>query len=230
MTQYERISFQLYDQDGIAINASGGQVQVNTAGSAAKATIYDKNGVVATNPVVLTAGGAAFYVVSTLATVDLFIQAPHGQFAVKKGVVVGGSFQYTVNTDNKQQVYVIPFAVADAPVTVEKDTGFVFPLHALIGSKYQGATIRVATLDSGKTVDLGTLSTQAGGDANGLFAAMSTTSAVPLVVTEGALYTTAGEAAYVDTNVAALNISYTISTGATTAAGFFIIPVIFENV
>jgi hypothetical protein len=229
MSQFERVSFQLYDQDGIAINATGGQVQVNTVSTCHKATLYDKNGVAATNPVTLSTGGAEFYVLSSVSTVDLYIDAPHGQYAVKKGVVVGGSYNYKVNTNEKQQVYVIPFSITDAAATVEHDTGVVLPAHAQVGSKYQGATIRTVTLESGKTIDVGTLSSQAGGDANGYVNANSLTNAAQLIITEGALYTTAGEAAFVDTNPAAVNISYTLSSATSVAEGFIILPVILET-
>jgi len=66
---------------------------VATHDSAAKASIYDKDGVALANPRSLTAGGVEFHVASTVTEVDLYIQAPAGQFLVRRGVAVGAHYE-----------------------------------------------------------------------------------------------------------------------------------------
>lgn len=229
MTQYARVNFQLHDHDNVAISSSGGQVQVNTAGSAAKATLYDKNGVAASNPVALTAGGAEFYVASTIATVDLYIQAPHGQFAVKKSVAVGGAYEYEVDTDRKDQVFVIPFSYADSVAATEKSTGFRLPAYSQVLGRLSGCGIRVTTADATETIDVGTLESggAGGGDANGFNAAAVLDNAAQLIGTNGALFST--NAPYLADVATEKLISYTLTAGSDTAAGFIILPVVLET-
>src|SRR5574340_64347 len=157
MTNYIKTTFQLKDQDGKAITGTGGVVEVVTAGDASKAAIYDVNGVAQTNPVALTSGGAEFYTLSTVASVDFYIQAPDGQFVTKKSVATAGHYDMVVDLYNKHQLYVIPFAAADFTAATETDTSFNLPAHSQVLGKYSGLSVRVSTIDATETIDVGTL-------------------------------------------------------------------------
>lgn len=128
--------------------------------------------------------------------------------------------------------------------TTETDTGVDLPDNAVV----IGAFLEVETADSGITIDVGTLSTEGGGDADGFIAGASV-GATGLVIpdavvtggssedylsacTLGALLAdfTAGSDAATDVGTlvkkpyptdanAAKSISYTCSAGADTAAG-----------
>jgi hypothetical protein len=228
MTQYVRTTFQLKDQDGKAITGTGGQVHVATADSAAKATLTDVNGVAASNAVALVSGGAEFYVVNTVAEVDLYIQAPDGQFVVKKGVATGGHYDVVVDLYAKAQVYVIPFAAVDLTAATETDTGFVLPAHSQVLGKYNGLSIRVATLEAAETITVGTLESggAGGGDADGLVNAVTLAAAAHVVATEGALFSTS--LPYIADTATEKSISVTTSAGTAVAKGFAILPVVLE--
>lgn len=226
MTQYVKTSFQLKDHHGQAINGTGGVVHVATHDYAAKASIYDKDGVALSNPRSLTAGGVEFHVASTVTQVDLYIQAPDGQFLVRRGVAVGAYYDFVVNTDVKLQLFEIPFAAADSTAATEKDTGFNLPAHAAVLGKYSGASIRVITADATETIDVGTLSTESGGDADGLMAAVSVNAAAQVGTTEGALHSTS--LPYLTDAQTAKSISYTLTAGSDTADGIALIPVVME--
>ena len=226
----QRIKFQLKDLSGAMISSSGGAVHVATAGSPAKAAITDKNGVAATNPVVLTAGGAEFYVADNVASVDLYIQAPGGQFAVKTGVVPA-NYSYPVDTSERYQVYKIPFSIADCVAATEKDSGFDLPANAQVLPLLGGASILVTTLETtgAKTIDVGTGEAhpvETGGNADGLLVGVSTAAAGQVVGVNGALY--ASNAPYLTSAYAAKSITYTLVTASVTAAGFAILPVILN--
>ena len=228
MTQYVKTSFQLKDQHGQALNGTGGQVHVTAAGDAAKVAIYDKDGVALTNARALTAGGVSFYTVSTVTSVDLYIQAPDGQFLVKKTVPTGAYYDLVVNTDNKQQVFVIPFAAADLTAATETDTGFVLPAHSQVLGKYNGLSVRVSTADAAEDIDVGTLESggAGGGDANGFIAANDLDNATHVIGTEGALFSTS--LPYLADAQTEKSISVTTTAGTDTAEGFIFLPVVLE--
>lgn len=227
----KRIIFQLSDQEAKSISATGGVVHVATADSPAKATLYDADGASLANPVSLTNGGVEFYVADTIDTVDLYIQAPAGQFLVKEGVAPG-KHNFKVDTSERYQVYKIPFSIADSVAATEKDTGFDFPANAQVLPLLGGAGILVTTAETAgaKTIDIGTgeaVPVEVGGDANGLLAGVSTAATGQVVGTNGALY--ASNAPYLTSSVAAKSITYTLVTASVAAAGFAILPVVLNN-
>jgi hypothetical protein len=226
MTQYIRTTFQLKDQNGVAISDTGGVVQVNTAGDAAKAAIYDVAGVAQTNAKALTSGGVEFYNLSTVASVDLYIQAPGGQFLTRRTVATGGHYDLVVNTDVKAQLYVIPFAIGDATAAVEKDTLFNIPTSAQVLCRLSGCGVRITTADAGQTIVVGLLSTESGGNANGFITATSTTNAIQMIGANGSFFST--NAPHLADAVVAKSISYTLDASTNTAEGFILLPVILE--
>lgn len=217
------IKFQLYSILGEALNATGGVCYVATADGAAKVALTDKNGTALTNPRSLTAGGCEFYVASTTATVDLYIMAPSGQFVVKTGVKPGTIQDIKIDAFKREQMAIIPFSIADTTAATETDTGFNIPEKCFVLDRLHGMGIRQLTSDATETIDVGLLSTETGGDANGFIAA-SVLDATPtmLVGTNGALFSSNAPHAS-DFNVAR-SISYTLTAGTDTAAGFILLP------
>jgi hypothetical protein len=223
----KRIHFQLVDMEGKSITASGGVVHVATADSPAKATLYDADGASLANPVSLTNGSAEFFVADSISTVDLYIQAPGYQFIVKAGVVPA-NHNFKVDTSELYQIYKIPFASADSTAATEKDTGFNLPAFGQVLPLLGGAGITVTTAATAgaKTIDVGTLSTESGGDANGFLAAVSTAALGKVVGTNGALFVSNAPA--ITGAATAKSISYTTGAADAGVAGFAILPVILE--
>lgn len=244
----QKISFQLYEvgpggQAGAMITATGGKVQVNTAGDASKATIYDSTGaaITTTSALALTNGGYTFYVADSVSSVDLYIMAPGGQFIVKRGVTPGLN-EIAIDTVNLNQVAVIPFSASDSTAATEKDTGFDFPLYSQV---LPYPTIRVTTVDATETIDVGLLSSETAGDADGFLALASVATAglVKGTITNGT--PTLGALMYVQdsanagdesreghviTGSNATSITYTLTAGSDTAEGFVLIPYVLSPI
>lgn len=263
-TNYSDYDLQLYGTQtgvvgpGAAIISSGGTVYVAVAGAAQKATLYNPDSSYASlaNPMTPTRGKIRFATLSTVLTVDLYIQAPNGQFSVIKGVAPGGPIDLAVNGNGMTSTMVIPFAIGDTAAATETDTGFDMPTDsALLPS---GVGVYVSALHASKTIDVGILSSESGGDADGFIKAASLTltgfvPAVPVATagtsetyfsstTLGALLCDflAGTDLDKDTGLAnpkpyrsngtAKSISYTLSSATTTAKGFIVLPIELVNV
>lgn len=236
MTQ--KIKFQLYEvgtNKGIA--TAGGVCYVATAGAAAKQAITDVGGSTLTNPRALTRGGCEFYVADSVNSVDLYIMAPSGQFIVRTSIVPG-EHSFFVDTDRKTQVAIIPFSKTDVADATEIDTGFDFPLNTMVLPQ---PAIRVLTADSTEDIDVGLLSTETNGDADGFIDSVLLTTAglvkatlLASADTFGALLSVldsanAGDDApegHVVTGANATSITYTLSTGTDTGEGFIYLPYI----
>ena len=200
---------------GVAIAIAGGAVLVATAGGTSKASLFDANGAAITNPVPLVNGSFDFNVADSVASVDLYIVSPTGHMTVLKSVKSSGDSSIFVDTSQKEDVIIVPFDVADqAGDNTETDTGFDLPTNTVIQA---GVTLDVITADATETVDVGTLTGETGADPNGIIAAAS----VATAATIGS--TTVGIAGLVIAD--AVSLSYTLSAGADTAAGFAKIPV-----
>ena len=243
MTQ--RIEFQLYALGtgatviGEIITAAGGVVYVAQAGDAQKRAITDKGGVALTNPRALTAGGVEFYVADSVVSADLYIMAPGGQFIVKKGIKPG-SHDFAVDISQRHQVAEIPFAIADTAAATETDTGFNMPLHSAV---LPNPMVRVLTVDATETIDVGLLSSETAGDANG-FLALADVATAGLVKgtlistgqTIGALLSADEGAgvllpeAHVVTGTNAVSVTYTLTAGTDTAEGFIVLPYVLAGV
>lgn len=247
-----RVTFQLYKagpggMSGAAINDSGGKVYVAKDGDAAKQAITNSAGTALTNPMSLTNGGAEFYVPDSVSLVDLYIMAPGGQFIVQKDV--SGANDFLVDTNDLEQVAVIPFAIADTAAATETDTGFDLPTDSLVDPD---VAVNVLTVDATETIDVGILSTESGGDADGFakLVDVATAKMVPVAVTltvgssetyvasstRGALLETLSAGSDLATDIGtaqekrhrcdgtAKSISYTLTAGSDTAEGFIYLP------
>lgn len=226
---------------GVAIRDAGGVCYVATAGANAKVTLTDPDNDFAalTNPVALVNGRIRFAVEKTIETVDMYILAPGGHFIVYDGAVAGGTPEIYVDVNQRDQVYVIPFDIADTTAAVETDTGFDLPINAYV--KAMGVGVIVDTLDATETVDVGLLASETGGDANGLMAALDVAVAGFIGATMLGTGATMGALLVVDESAGDLvpeghpgdgiaeSISYTLTAGTDTAVGKIVLPVQLAN-
>ena len=191
MTRRINFKVQLQDAQGQAIVTSGGVAMVCVNGSPLKHTIYsDAEGTAASNPKALTRGMIEFWVLQSALTndmVDLYIQAPGGQFLVARNLKQSGPNELTVDTDRAIHQYVIPFHITDYPAAVETDTGFDVPAAntAIVLPDAQGGTIRVTAIDATETLDVGTATAETG-DPDGFMSAVSV-GTLGIVADDGAL-------------------------------------------
>lgn len=227
-------SLQLKDAvTGAAIITAGGKCYVAKNGLPAKQAITDKDGTAATNALTLTRGNIDFWAASlTNGMVDLYIQCPDGQFVVLRNVPPSGQNEIPVNTNRVRQLMVIPFSIADTVTTTETATGFTEPANALIDNT---PAVRVTTLESGKTIDVGTLSSDSG-DADGFIDGISLTSAALVGATNVNGAVTLGALMYVQDSAnsgddfpeahisGGKSITYTLASTVTVAAGFIYLP------
>jgi len=174
-------------------------------------------------------------------TVDLYIMTPTGQFVVRKGVKASGPNELIYNTSDRYTVAVVPFAFTDSAATVEQDTGIDLPTGAMV---LPNISIVVTEVDATETIDIGMLSSESGGDADGFAVTLSvaTLGTVKATLANGA--TTLGALLWVQDSanagdeapearvITAANrsISYTSSAGSDTFAGFAQIPYIVPHV
>lgn len=241
----KKFEVQLYEEGagsmgGAIITSAGGTLQVCTAGSASKATLLDANGASLANPVSMTYGKAVFYTADSVSSVDIYGIGPKGQWfsmtACKEGVI-----EVPIDTQRRDWVAKVPFSIADSTAATEKDTGFDWVAGTLV---LPHPSVLVVTSDSGITVEVGTLSSESGGDADGYIDAVSCASAVLVKSTianggntMGALFEAQDSAnagdltheSHVVTGAAAKSISYTLSSGADTAVGFALLPYVLAG-
>ena len=234
------------------IASAGGAVLVTNANDTALLSITDADGVALSNPLTLTNGSFDFNVVDSIASVDLYIQSPTGHFIVVTDLKSSGDASIFVDTSQVLTTMVIPFDIADTTAATETDTGFNLIDNSQVLPV--GLAIDVNTLDATETIDVGILSTESGGDANGFMSLVSVATADTIIAkttvttgsnevflastTIGALVNdfNAGTDVATDVGVSmlkshvcdgtAVSISYTLTAGTDTAAGFIKIPVI----
>ena len=237
---YQRYKIQLVDlATGENIITAGGVVQVCTDGSPDKATITDSVGTALSNPLALTRGSMEFHVATTVTQVDLFIQCPGGQFVTRYNVKPSGPNDIYVDTIQRQQTMVVPFSHADSTAATEKDSGFDLPANSIV---LPHPTIRVVDVDATETIDVGTLSTESGGDADGFVVTVSVATAGVVKGTVlqgsntlGALFEVQDSANSGDlthephVTAVATSISYTTTAGSDTVSGFAFLPYILQG-
>lgn len=208
-------------------SATGGQVQVCTAGTGTKAAIYDATGAVLTNPIQLTNGLIEFYTLDTVASVDVYGISAGGYAFNRTGLVAPGLSEIPIDSRCKEQVALIPFSAVDSTAATEKDTGFDLPVTAMV-SPFVG--VNVLGNQVSKTMDVGILSSEPSGDADGLMVAISL-NAAGSVLAKSASTATRGAligAGTLDRGAAIVSgtqsVSYTTSSGSTTTNGLLAIP------
>jgi hypothetical protein len=230
-----RFSIQLHDErTGAAILQSGGTVTVCQSGDAAKQAVLTKAGAAASNPVAISNGRIEFYTADSVNQVDLYGIGPNGEAIILTGVKPSGDAAYYVSR-SLNQVYKLPLAMADGAVA-ENDTGHDLVANSIVHP--QGLGVLVTTPDDTETVDVGLLSSESGGDADGFMAGLAVSTAgmkVPVIAnganTQGALLESQDSANAGDlvprSHVvgAAKSVTWTPSAGSDTLEGFILLPV-----
>ena len=164
----KQYSIQLADHvTGKAITAAGGVCYVATNGDTLKQALKNADGSTLANPVSLTRGHIDFHIADTVTLVDLYVMAPAGQFVVVEDLAPSGPNEIRIDTNQRHQLAVIPFAIGDTTAATETDTGFDEPANAVFLP--DGASVRVTTLDATQTIDVGTAVGESG-DPNGFLA------------------------------------------------------------
>lgn len=234
---------QLADINGEIVQTAGGSVTVCTPGTPDQAAISTTpTGALAitNNPAALNRGKIDFYTSDDVDTVDLYIMAPTGHFIVRRGVKASGPNEINYDTMSRQSVAVIPFSHTDSAATVEQDTGVDLPTGALV----TGAAIQVVDIDATETLDVGILSSEAAGDADGFLndVSVATAGVVKGTLANGAQ--TLGALLFVQDSANAgdeapephvvvstsRSVSYTSSAGSDTFAGFILLPYVLPAV
>jgi hypothetical protein len=225
--------------------AAGGTVYVAAQNGAAKVVIYDVDTQLAiANPLVPVRGKIRFATLATVPAVDLYGVDALGRCFIRRGVQPGGPTGGVTEVfidDDLEQIMVIPFSKADVTANVEIDTGFDLPNGVVHPN---GLHVDVLTAEATRTILVGTLSSESGGDADGLLALLSLATAgnilwaVSGTPTLGALLvqnfaTTPAVNVPVPraiTGTNARSVTYTLSASTASAAGFIYIPYVRGNV
>jgi hypothetical protein len=245
-----RVSVQLKDVfKKVNINDASPTVFVCTAGTPSPATITDLDGNALTNPFAPSRSG-----VSTNGLIEFLYSASNTAEETGLdiyGITAGGNwFEYTsvtpgpgpiggpggpneinIDTSIKRLRMKIPFGIAwGAVAATEFSCGIKVPASALILDRLHGAGLLMTTIQTGKTINVGILSTDTGGAASGFINGSSLAPTAPSLLVTGtngslfssnAPYNTDSETGGVANG---LDISYTLSSGTTTAAGFLLLP------
>lgn len=169
---------------GKNITDTGGMVYVATANSPSKATLYTAAGGAQSNPIAPVNGMIEFYTADTVSAVDLYAMSPTGHAFIRKGVVASGENEIWLDTFTRRTELVVPFSIADTTTGTETDTGFDLPTNSIVDP--MTLAVDVSTLESGKTIDVGILSSESGGDADGFMDGLSLTTAVTVFPAIGA--------------------------------------------
>lgn len=220
---------QLVETLGKILQSTGGVAFVVPNGDYSKASLLTSAGAAASNPVALNRGLIEFYTADTVESVDLYVQAPGGQFVTAINVKPSGNNELFVNTQTRNHLYRIPVYGSDYTAASENDLGIDLPAAAIL---LPDVGLNVTTAQA-KTMDVGLLSSESGGDADGIMVAIpfTTTGVVAAksasTATRGALIGagTLDRGASTDVQTAK-SLSITPQSGTTTAKGLILLPVL----
>ncbi len=237
-TRYNVFEIQLTQMggwpEGPAALVAGGTFIITLANSPDRATLFNADDQAAlANPVTATRGKIRFATAETVTAVDLYGFTADGCFIVQKGLRAGGSSEIFYDAGRVNQCAVVPFHFSDFTIAAEADTGLDFPVGAVV---LPTPFVRVTAADATETIDVGLLSSESGGDADGFIVAASVgtvgLSVLGLLVgtdTLGALLKedTNGSSVLVPKGhpiATARSIVLLLSTGSDTAEGFIYLP------
>jgi hypothetical protein len=167
--------FALWDsQRKISIDDDSGQLLVLTAGAPTAPARYSDNiGTSVSNPVrtplTFSNGRVKFWLDKSVTSVDLSFTTAKGHAYFYEDVAYS---QHRLDVDpfKREHLLVIPFGAND---NSELSTGITL----IAGLLVQNAFIKVVTTDSGETIDVGILSSETNGDADGFVLATSVATA-----------------------------------------------------
>jgi hypothetical protein len=216
-------------------------VMVVTANGAAKVDLFNMDGTAIANPVAFTNGYVEFQFDGDTNSVDLYGISPTGHGFVAKGVEPSGDNEINIDTNVLHTVVAIPFSYADVTAdATETDTGMDLPLYAAV---LPTPLVRVLTADATETIEVGLLSTETAGDADGFIDAVSVDTVGLFKATGanagntmGALFevqdsANAGdivEEPHAITGANARSVSYTLTAGSDTAEGIILLPLMLS--
>lgn len=213
------------------VQSSGGVCYVAAAAGTAKVALYNADGSAKSQPFALVNGALDFYTADAIPKVDLYVLAPTGHMVIKKTVFPSGDSMLYYDKSRLSTTLVIPFNIADTTAAAETSTGFVLP-----GAVQPNVAVDVVAIDATEDIDVGTLSTDSG-DADGFIdsasvAVLGYIKATLLTSgdTMGALLSVqdsanAGDdAPEQDVSMIGKQVTYTLSAGTDTAAGFIVLP------
>lgn len=238
-TAYTIYDVQIMDRaTGKAVISSGGKAAVLTDGTGDLATLYnpDSNFASLSNPVTPTRGKIRFATLDTVSTVDLVVQAPGGQWVYLEDVVPGEVTEIWIDSFQKNQTAMVPFSHADSTATTEEDTGFDLAAGTIV---LPTPYVRVFEIDATEDIDVGLLSSESGGDADGFIDGASVATAGTVKPTRtngsdtmGALLSVQDSANAGDiipepyVIAAAVSITYTTSAGSDSCSGLICLPIL----
>lgn len=230
----KRYEIQLKDHlTGAVLLGAGGICFVANQGTSKKTALLDSTGATLANPIALTQGKIEFNVADTVTQVDLYGVAPGGQAYRLLAVKPSGPNEIAIDANAKMHTMVIPFDVADQVAdATETPSGFTVPLNAMV---LPNAALNMVTVDATETIDVGTEGTS--NDPNGFLAALSVAAAGMIKGTLLGAGATLGALLSVDESAGDLvpegnvtagatadSISWTLTAGSDTAAGFIVLP------
>lgn len=216
-----------------SIIVAGGAVYVAKSGSPDKETLYDKSGAALANPVTPTRGFFRFWVDEEVNAVDLYVQAPGGQFQVFKDVRPSGPNEIQIDTAARYGAMVVPFSIEDTAANTETSTGFIVPENAAV---LPTPLVLVDTLEAARTIDVGTDSTDSG-DADGFIDGVSLAAAGLVKASNANAAQTMGALLFVqdsanagdrapeaNVSMGGKEVTYTLAASTAAAKGFAILP------
>lgn len=222
-----------------ALTASGGKVYVATAADTSKKTLYnpDSDYAALSNPITPSNGRIRFAVSTgvtgqeTPPTVDIYGMSGEGIAFQKRGCKPGDPDILILDTHATQHTLMVPFSMTDATAATEIDTGFDFTAGMWIDPLRQ--SVYVTSIDATETIEVGLLSSESGGDADGIIDALSvgTLGVIKPTLTNaaetlGALLKVTNNSTSVPEGkviAAAVSLTYTLTTGSDTAEGIIVV-------
>lgn len=228
----KRYEIQLKDHvTGEVILGSGGMAVVCTQGTSAQASLLNADGSAKANPVTLNNGRIEFEVADTVTQVDIYGMAPGGEFYELLAVKPSGPNEIAIDQGRSHHTMKIPFDHADYTAAAETDSGFDEPANAIM---LPNAAVRVVNVDATESIDVGTDSNDSG-DADGFLDGASVATAGIAKGTLASGGQTLGALLRADESGAGVlvpeghvstekSITYTVSAGSDTAAGFILLP------
>jgi hypothetical protein len=242
MASYNDYDIQIRDiMTGEKMSATGGVAYITTSGGTAKATLYnpDNDYAALANPITINNGrlrfavmGASTFGQAAEPVVDIYGISAEGIAFQRRGWRPGMNV-ISVDNTGLNHTLIVPFNIADTTATTETDTGFNFTQGMIVDPL--GCSIYVKTLDDTETIDVGTLTGESGGDPDGFIDGILLSTAVVVAPTLAATAETLGAllrvAATADTGTGlvprqhvitstAISLTYTLSAGTDSAAGF----------
>ena len=217
-----RYDFQLVDASTErAMTLPGGQCWVTEHRHQTWLETFDYDNELTSNgraPVDLVNGSARFAVDDDVLSVDVYGFAPTGHSFQVLDIAAGFAQVKIDATRLFGQTLVIPFDIDDtdkwSASNLEIDTGIDLPRN--MGTRHRGHAL-VLEADAAETIDLGLLSTETGGDADGLISAVS-------VASRGVQADNAAPTLTRVPRTGAHSVSLTFSDGTDTARGYLNMP------